>query len=64
VQERINVWANIFRRKGKEIKVGFRKVRVDGEWIDWREIEDEKVSKKIVKGLQESRIERVRDRTV
>jgi len=31
VQERINVWTNIHRMKGKEIKVGFRRVRVDGE---------------------------------
>jgi len=33
--------------KGKEIKVGFRRVRVDGEWKDWREIEEERVSKEI-----------------
>jgi len=47
VQERINVWANIYRAKGKEIKVGLGRVRVDGEWKDWREIEGEGLSKKI-----------------
>jgi len=47
VQGRMNVWENIYRAKGKEIKVGFGRVRVDGEWKDWREVEGEGVSKEI-----------------
>lgn len=41
VQERLNRWAKIEREKGRDIKVGFAKVRVRGVWKKWEEVERE-----------------------
>lgn len=41
VQERLNRWAEIEREKGRDIKVGFAKVRVGGVWKKWEEVERE-----------------------
>ncbi|EZA53829.1 hypothetical protein X777_06703 [Ooceraea biroi] len=37
-QEEIKKWAIEQRYKGKEIKIGFGKVRVEGKWIWWEEM--------------------------
>jgi len=41
VQERISKWSREMRNKGNEVKIGFGKVRVNGVWRYWREIENE-----------------------
>lgn len=38
----MNRWARELRAKGRNIKVGISRVRIDEEaWIDWKEIERE-----------------------
>ncbi|XP_014222235.1 centrosomal protein of 120 kDa-like [Trichogramma pretiosum] len=43
VQERINRWAREQRDKGKEVRVGLGKVCVNGKWIRWTSMQDERV---------------------
>ncbi|KMQ86479.1 hypothetical protein RF55_14523 [Lasius niger] len=54
IQEKINVWAKVQRSKGKEIKIGFGKVRINGVWKYWKEIEKE----------EEEDVRRERDREI
>jgi len=49
VQERISKWSREMRNKGNEIKIGFGKVRVNGVWRYWRDIEKEAGNEKIEK---------------
>lgn len=39
IQGKINKWAWEERNKGKEVKVGYRRVRVEGVWKKWEEID-------------------------
>lgn len=41
IQERIGNWAREERKKGKEVKIGLGKVRINGMWRRWHTIEDE-----------------------
>jgi hypothetical protein len=41
VQERINRWAKEQRDKGRNVKVGTGRVRIEGIWRAWSDIEIE-----------------------
>jgi len=49
VQERISKWFREMRNKGNEVKIGFGKVRVNGLWRYWRDVEKEAGNEKIEK---------------
>lgn len=38
IQERMNRWAKDQREKGKDIRIGFGRVKIDGMWKSWTEI--------------------------
>jgi len=40
-QERINKWVKEQRGKGKEVRSGLARVRIEGKWRRWEEIEEE-----------------------
>jgi len=40
-QERINKWVKEQRGKGKEVRSGLAKVRIEGRWRRWEEVEEE-----------------------
>ncbi|RLU24211.1 hypothetical protein DMN91_004421 [Ooceraea biroi] len=37
-QAEIKEWAQVQRSKGKEIKIGFGKVRIEGQWRWWEDV--------------------------
>jgi len=40
-QERINKWVKEQREKGKEVRSGLARVKIEGKWRRWEEIEEE-----------------------
>jgi len=40
-QERINKWVKEQREKGKEVRSGLARVRIEGKWRRWEKIEEE-----------------------
>lgn len=43
-QEKIYKWI----KEGREVKVGYARVKVDGKWRDWEEIEKDMARKEMV----------------
>lgn len=41
IQEKINIWAKEEREKGKEVKIGYARVRIGGVWRKWEDVEKE-----------------------
>ncbi|XP_020296584.1 histone-lysine N-methyltransferase, H3 lysine-79 specific-like [Pseudomyrmex gracilis] len=41
IQEKIHRWAKEKREKGEEVKIGTRKVKIKGNWRQWRDIQRE-----------------------
>lgn len=39
VQERIGRWVREERDKGREVKAGYARVRIEGRWVRWEEVE-------------------------
>lgn len=64
IQERIYKWVRREKEKGREVKAGYAKVRVEGKWVKWEDMErkfwrqERNKEEKAEKERNEERLER------
>lgn len=61
VQEKIGRWVRAERDRGKEVKTGYARMRIEGRWVRWEDIEQGLISGG-EEGGEEERASSSRDR--